>query len=293
MRLKVPKTTIEEELVQLINEGHSLAEDLKGDYYLKAGKRINWERENTRYSAMHQEWSNKADQTLLRLFPTPREANKFKHTAPKRPLTTGLKEETWLNLYKRTLDLVDELEQILQVDLPHYTELPIKPRIYVNNIDSFRLARDVDPGEVVPFLTNGRLELPESAVKAAFLEILSIPYEFKDSGVERDDIYSGNVIVNGTNRATAIMLKGPAVKGKMEIRDCGKQGNQLLKLCDAPAELFIVQFIGQISEDVIKDIDGKIAQMRHEGRQAEPHYCIIDGQDTARILYAYGKLPSS
>ena len=54
---------------------------------------------------------------------------------------------------------------------------------------------------------------------------------------------------------------------------------------------FLVQFIGQISEDVILDIDGKIAQMRLEGRKPKPHYCIIEGQDTARILYAYGKLP--
>lgn len=95
----------------------------------------------------------------------------------------------------------------------------------MNSIDSFRNARDVDPGEVIQFLTNVRLELPENTVKATFLQILNIPYMFKDPGVERDDIYTGNVIVNGTNRATAIMLKGPAVKGKMEIRDCGKQGN--------------------------------------------------------------------
>ena len=73
----------------------------------------------------------------------------------------------------------------------------------------------------------------------------------------------------------------------MEIRDCGSNGDQILRLCESPAKLFVIQFVGRISEAVISDIDGKVRQMRSQGRDA--WYCIMDGQDTARVLRAYGE----
>ena len=73
----------------------------------------------------------------------------------------------------------------------------------------------------------------------------------------------------------------------MEIGDCGKNGDQLLRLFDSPAQLFVVQYVGNISEAVSRDVDKKIDNLRAKGEIA--HYCIIDGQDTARILRAYNK----
>jgi hypothetical protein len=88
------------------------------------------------------------------------------------------------------------------------------------------------------------------------------------------------------------MLKGPGIaKKEMTIADCGKNGDQLVRLFDAPADLFIVQFIGRIAEMVIKDTEGKIAALHKRGKMAQ--FVIIDGQDTARLLLAYGKLPST
>ena len=59
-------------------------------------------------------------------------------------------------------------------------------------------------------------------------------------------------------------------------------------LMDSPARLFVVQFVGNISENLIRDIQGKVERLRGQGKDAA--YCIIDGQDTARVLHAYGKL---
>lgn len=73
----------------------------------------------------------------------------------------------------------------------------------------------------------------------------------------------------------------------MEIGDCGKNGDQLLRLFSSPAELFVVQFVGNIAEAVIADVEGKIKQRRAQGHDA--HYCIMNGQDTACLLHAYGK----
>ena len=71
----------------------------------------------------------------------------------------------------------------------------------------------------------------------------------------------------------------------MEISDCGKNGDQLVRLIESPAELFIVQFVGNVSKAIIKDVEGKVEQQRTKGKPA--CYCIINGQDTARLLYTY------
>jgi hypothetical protein len=74
----------------------------------------------------------------------------------------------------------------------------------------------------------------------------------------------------------------------MEIKDCGKNGDQLVRLARSEASLFFVQYVGNISESVVTDIAGKAAL--HRSRGAEASYCIIDGQDTARLLRAYGRI---
>jgi len=76
----------------------------------------------------------------------------------------------------------------------------------------------------------------------------------------------------------------------MQLAHCGKNGDQVVRLFQSPAELFVVQFVGNISESLIKDIDGKVQHLRVKGRQA--FYCIINGQDTTRLLAAYGYLAS-
>ena len=38
----------------------------------------------------------------------------------------------------------------------------------------------------------------------------------------------------------------------------------------------------------VSDIDGKVRHARSQGRDV--WYCIMDGQDTARVLRAYGEL---
>ena len=42
----------------------------------------------------------------------------------------------------------------------------------------------------------------------------------------------------------------------MRIADCGHNGDQLVRLFESPAKLFVVQFVGVVSEMVIKDVEG-------------------------------------
>jgi|GEM_PF-7105510 len=111
----------------------------------------------------------------------------------------------------------------------------------------------------------------------------------KDWGGESNDLYTANVIVNGTRRPTAFMLKGNGLKARMmEVKHCGKNGDQVIRLFQSPAELFVIQFVRCISEAVVNHAHGEVARLKTQGKDAR--FLIMDGQDTARILRAYGKL---
>jgi len=77
-------------------------------------------------------------------------------------------------------------------------------------------------------------------------------------------------------------------KKEMTITDCGKNGDQLVRVFTTPADLFIVQYVGAIAEMLIKDVQGKVTELQTQEKTA--HFLIIDGQDTVRLLHACGKL---
>ena len=138
-------------------------------------------------------------------------------------------------------------------------------------------------------LKDGRLDLSEDTIQIALEQILNVAFHKKDWGGEMNDLYTANVEVNGARTATAFRLNGNGLKKKvMEIADCGHNGDQLVRLFDSPAQLFIVQFVGQVSEAVIKDAVGKVVALRSQGKHA--CYCVMNGQDSARVLHAYEKL---
>ena len=163
-------------------------------------------------------------------------------------------------------------------------------RLHIDDIDNFSQVRSVPPSAVAQFLHDGTIDISEDLIKLAIEAILHLPFHHNDRPNELNDIYTANVTVKGSRRPTAFMLKGPGIRKKeMAIADCGKNGDQLVRLFDTPADLFIVQFVGRISEMVVKDIEGKIAAHRERGKKAQ--FVIMDGQDTARFLFAYGRLP--
>ena len=181
------------------------------------------------------------------------------------------------------------MRRILEADLPRYTDLPVQDRLFVEDIDSFQKVRDVNPAMVAGFLRNGLLDRTEDQVQLALEQILAVTFHRKDWGGETNDLYTANVMINGTRRATAFLLKGPGIRKKeMTIAKCGKNGDQIVRLFTAPADLFVVQYVGPIADMVVRDTQGKVSELRSKGR--EVHFLIMDGQDTARLLYAYGKL---
>lgn len=288
MRLRVHTASANEELVALVNEGYDAISAVQAEYQ---------ERKNTgRYKdsknaddliAPVNVWAEKVVQSLDRIFPTQLERHLF--LDPEIPFGAVSGDYHYQSAMLRCRHFVRGLNKIRVQNLPEYTDLPLDARLYVEDIDSFRKVRDVNPATVMGELKDGYLDWAEDSVQTALERILSVPFHKKDWGGEQNDLYTANVIVNGARKETAFLLKGNGLRNKkMEIKHCGVNGDQILRLCASPAKLFVVQFVGLISEAVVADIDGKIRHARTQGKEA--WYCIMDGQDTARVLRAYGEL---
>lgn len=161
-----------------------------------------------------------------------------------------------------------------------------KLEIFVEEIDSFKEVKKIHIDLIKNLVP---LKWSEEQIQKWFESIICEPTHKKDWGGEENDLFTTRLIINGNRKNTAFLLKGPGVrKNELRISDCGKNGNQLVRLFESPAEIFIIQYVGEISEDVRKDAEGKTLSLRGKGKNAQ--FCIIDGFDTARILKAYNKI---
>lgn len=187
------------------------------------------------------------------------------------------------------LDTSDSIGSILRSFLEENAP-PLRERLTIDDVDSFERVRSLSPADVSRLLgPGGYLDLAEDAVQRGLERIFDVPFHKKDWGGETNDLYTANLVVNGMRLPTAFLLKGNGLKRpNMRIADCGKNGDQLLRLFDSPASLFVIQFVGQVSEAVIADVQGKVALRRSQGKPS--WYLVMDGQDTARLLRAYGLL---
>jgi len=287
MRLQVSSTTANEELITLVNRGYDQLNSMHKDYTeRKGGGQFDDGKANEIYGPNIDRWATEVVTALERIFPTELEAHTFLN--PDMPFGAVSGDYHYQSLRRRFTFYIKGLDRIRQDSLPQYTDLPLGPRLFVEDIESFRKVRDVNRATVADILQEGYLDRPEDSVQMALEQILDVPMHKKDWGGEINDLYTANVIVNGRRTETAFLLKGNGLKRRvMEISDCGKNGDQLLRLIESPARLFVVQFVGNISESV-RDIDGKVRGLRAHGKEA--WYSIVDGQDTARLLRAYGKL---
>lgn len=288
MRLRIHAATANEELVALINEGYDALSAMEASYHRRKEEgTYDDSRDVEEIATPIKQWASRAVEALGRIFPTELEANLFRD--PEVPLGAVSGDYKYQSALRRCRYFVRGLNKIRLQSIPEYTDLPLDARLYVESIDSFRRVRDVNPAMVMDVLRDGYLDRSEDSIQTALERILSVPVHKNDWGGELNDLYTANLLINGVRHATAFLLKGKGLRSPtMEIKHCGTNGDQLLRLCSSPAEIFVVQFVGRISEAVISDVDGKVRHARTQGRDG--WYCIMDGQDTARVLHAYGEL---
>lgn len=154
-------------------------------------------------------------------------------------------------------------------------------RLFVDDIDSFSRVTEVDSEDVN---VDDLQDISEAAIKTHLREIIGEPFEQGDWGGELNDLFTNQVEVNGERVYAAFMLKGPSVPGEMQMGDAGARGDQVQRLFESGADLFIVQYNGKMEDRFVKHV-----QQQAEVTGADM-FCIMDGTDTARVLEAYGKI---
>ena len=286
MRLRKSLVSSEEELVACLNGGYQLLNEIHEEY--SNDKKIDEAKNKNKLN----EWGEKVIKCLESIFPTELEAHQFLNPPSSLRFIETTIDRPYQELSHRLTDLIGSLDKIRADRLSLYTDLPADIRLYVEDIDSFRNVRDVNPEAASDLIVNGYWDVAEDFVQLMLEQILDVPFHKKDWGGEYNDLYTANVIVNGRRTASAFLLKGNGLRKKaMEIKDCGKNGDQIVRLFESPAQLYVIQFVGNISEAVIKDVEGKVKEKRAHGQDA--WYCIITGQDSARLARAYGKVPAN
>jgi hypothetical protein len=161
---------------------------------------------------------------------------------------------------------------------------PFRPRVktvYVDDVQEFEKVKAVRA--VPPTMSPPRL--PEATVKKGIVKLLGEELDPKDWGGESNDIFTTRVTIGGKRKRAAFALKGPAKTGPLVPGKMGKNGDQISRLFGSPAQVFIVQYEGEIKESVMH-LMAQLATARAI-TEREVSYGVIDLTDTYRLRLAY------
>jgi hypothetical protein len=164
------------------------------------------------------------------------------------------------------------------------------PLLQISDIDTFSRTRTVAATQVADFAMP--LDLAEDIVEKIIAKVIGEPNLVKDWGGEFDDLYTGQVTLNGRNVRTSFLLKGNGLRVALKPRYLGKNGDQITRMMAQPAELYVVQHVNRVDPSVTKQLRDAILARRAEGNTTAVG-TVWDGVDTARLGVAYGFLDSA
>jgi len=153
--------------------------------------------------------------------------------------------------------------------------------ITVDDIDQFRGVRRFGvPRKLLK-------PLPEAKFKRALQKLFHDLGNHPDWGGEKGDFFTNNLRINGKRYSSAFALKGPGVGVKVvHPGDWGKRGNQIQRLVEAPARVFILQFEGQFNQDSIDQLR-RLVEHKAQAQRARFFYGVIGREDSLRWRRAY------
>src|SRR5690242_1741475 len=144
MRLRVSPAAANEELIALVNKGYGLLDEMTDDYTKRKSAGVfDDQKVDDVYGAGINIWANDVVAALQRVFPTQLEAHAFAN--PEMPFGAVSGDYNCQSLRRRFTYFVKGLARIRRESLPGYTDLPLKERLFVEDIDSFRKVRDINP----------------------------------------------------------------------------------------------------------------------------------------------------
>ncbi|WP_439870308.1 methyltransferase [Pseudomonas syringae] len=129
--------------------------------------------------------------------------------------------------------------------------------------------------------------IPEKCVKDLICYLLDQQPQ-SDWGGEESDIFTSGMLVDGKRMTGAFLLKGPAKFHPMTPRNLGKNGDQIYRLFNVPADIYVIQHCHSI-EPSVRGTAEAFALRRM--LTAPCRVMFIDGWDTARLLKAHGLWP--
>lgn len=150
-------------------------------------------------------------------------------------------------------------------------------RLFIDEIDSFKTDKKVKKPRV------DLEKLSEANFKAGIQKIIGEKGKFTDWGGEVNDLLTSRVIYKGSRIQTAFAFKGPGTKGILTPAKMGKNGDQIQRLFKTSAELFVLQYWGQIDQAIIEQVE-TFAKSKSLSSAEKIFFCIIDGQDTQKIV---------
>jgi len=180
----------------------------------------------------------------------------------------------------------ETLHRIASICLDTSSTVMRRSNLYIpiTEIDAFKKAekiKRIDVNRVVP------LDLHEAVIKKAFAEIIGEPFVPTDWGGEQSDLFTTRLKVRRRRIRAAFLFKGRGTRGPLYISGLGKRGDQIIRLLREPADLVVLQHINVIDSNVLNHLESEVMKKQAHGTV---WYSTCDGQDTARILLAYGWL---
>jgi hypothetical protein len=151
-------------------------------------------------------------------------------------------------------------------------------QITVDDVDQFSAVKKVKsaPAQIIS----------EKAFKEGIQKIIGEVGKFQDWGGEPNDLFTTKIQLKGKRTPTAFAFKGPGTSGVLTPGKLGKNGDQIQRLFQSPADVFIVQYHDQIGQAVIEQMKG-FATLNSLRESKQIRYGVIDGDDTRRLLAAY------
>lgn len=153
--------------------------------------------------------------------------------------------------------------------------------VTIDEIESLQRVRSVDNEE--PEIGD---ELSETAFKSGLQRLLGEDGRFKDWGGEIADLFTTRFRLQGRRRPVAFALKGPATRGKLTPGKMGQNGDQIQRLFEAPAEVFLIQYCRQVDASVMTQMR-QLAMVKSLMMGTRVFYGVVDGKDSRRLVRAY------
>ena len=200
-----------------------------------------------------------------------------------------------ISVYAKNKNIIIRRIKKKQFEDPSILSL-ITPQIHVRvnskhnkNIATELTVDDIDSFSKIKKIRKAKMKrIPEEDIKQLLKLIIGEGGRFVDWGGEINDIHTTKLKICGKRTNTSFALKGAGTPPPLNIKKMGKRGDQIPRLFKSPSQAFFVMYDAQIDQN-IPDLMKNLAENKSQKENKKIYYGIIDGQDTARLFFAYKK----